>query len=118
MTSSTPIIEMIGITKSYTHIQALVGVDLTVRTGEVTCVLGDNGAGKSTLIKIISGLHRPDAGMMKINGEEVEFASPRDALNAGIATVYQDLAVVDLMETWRNFFLGSEIRKPVPVLKP
>jgi simple sugar transport system ATP-binding protein len=118
MTTSTPIIEMIGITKSYTHIQALVGVDLTVRAGEVTCVLGDNGAGKSTLIKIISGLHRPDAGVMKINGEEVEFNSPREALDAGIATVYQDLAVVDLMETWRNFFLGSEIRKPVPVLKP
>ena len=110
MTASTPLIEMVGITKSYTHIRALVGVDLTVRAGEVTCVLGDNGAGKSTLIKIISGLHLPDEGMMRIDGEEVQFGSPRDALDAGIATVYQDLAVVDLMETWRNFFLGSEIR--------
>jgi simple sugar transport system ATP-binding protein len=118
MSTSTPLIEMIGITKSYTHIRALTSVDLTVRAGEVTCVLGDNGAGKSTLIKIISGLHRPDEGMMKIDGEEVHFDSPRDALDAGIATVYQDLAVVDLMETWRNFFLGSEIRKPVPVFKP
>ena len=118
MTDSAPLIEMIGITKSYTHIRALVGVDLTVRAGEVTCVLGDNGAGKSTLIKIISGLHRPDEGVMKIDGQEVQFGSPRDALDAGIATVYQDLAVVDLMETWRNFFLGSEIRKPVPVFKP
>ena len=118
MSAGTPLIEMNGITKSYMHIRALVGVDLTVRAGEVTCVLGDNGAGKSTLIKIISGLHRPDEGVMKINGEVTEFGSPRDALDAGIATVYQDLAVVDLMETWRNFFLGSEIRKPVPILKP
>jgi simple sugar transport system ATP-binding protein len=70
------------------------------------------------LIKIMAGLLQPDAGVMKVNGEEVHFNSPRDALNAGIATVYQDLAVVDLMETWRNFFLGSEIRKPIPVLKP
>ena len=115
---STPLIEMTGITKSYMHIRALIGVDLTVRAGEVTCVLGDNGAGKSTLIKVISGLHQPDSGVMKIDGEETQFGSPRDALDAGIATVYQDLAVVDLMETWRNFFLGSEIRKPVPVLKP
>jgi simple sugar transport system ATP-binding protein len=118
MTTSTPIVEMTGITKSYSSVRALVDVDLMVRAGEVTCVLGDNGAGKSTLIKIMSGLHAPDAGTMKVNGEVVEFHSPRDALDAGIATVYQDLAVVDLMETWRNFFLGSEIRKPIPVLKP
>ena len=113
-----PIIEMINIAKDYGHIRALEGVSLTVRSGEVTCVLGDNGAGKSTLIKIMSGLHRADSGTMKVNGVETRFDSPRDALQAGIATVYQDLAVVDLMETWRNFFLGSEIRKPVPVLRP
>jgi simple sugar transport system ATP-binding protein len=109
---------MNNIAKSYAHIQALEGVNLAVHAGEVTCVLGDNGAGKSTLIKIMSGLHTADVGEMRINGEVVQFNSPRDALNAGIATVYQDLAVVDLMETWRNFFLGSEIRKPIPVLKP
>src|SRR6476659_8502352 len=90
-----PLVEMIDVGKAYGAIRALVGVDLTVRAGEVTCVLGDNGAGKSTLIKIISGLHQPDEGMMKIDGEVVQFASPRDALDAGIATVYQDLAVVD-----------------------
>lgn len=117
-TPHTPIIEMSNISKSYAHIRALQDVNVAVRAGEVTCVLGDNGAGKSTLIKIMSGLHNPDAGTMKVNGVEVRFNSPRDALNAGIATVYQDLAVVDLMETWRNFFLGSEVRKRVPVLKP
>jgi simple sugar transport system ATP-binding protein len=113
-----PIIEMIDIGKSYGQIHALRGVSLTVRSGEVTCVLGDNGAGKSSLIKIMSGLHQADEGVMKVNGVETRFDSPRDALAAGIATVYQDLAVVDLMETWRNFFLGSEIRKPIPVLRP
>jgi simple sugar transport system ATP-binding protein len=108
---AAPIIEMIDISKSYAHIRALDGVSLAVKAGEVTCVLGDNGAGKSTLIKIMGGFHNYDTGAMKVNGAEVRFNSPRDALNAGIATVYQDLAVVDLMETWRNFFLGSEIRK-------
>ena len=117
-TQQPPIIEMIDIAKYYGQIRALEGVSITVRSGEVTCVLGDNGAGKSSLIKIMSGLHQPDAGQMKVNGVETRFDSPRDALAAGIATVYQDLAVVDLMETWRNFFLGSEIRKPIPLLRP
>jgi simple sugar transport system ATP-binding protein len=75
----------------------------------VTCVLGDNGAGKSTLIKIISGLHPHNEGHVKVDGEEVHFGSPRESLAHGIATVYQDLAVVSLMEVWRNFFLGSEM---------
>src|SRR6185436_9660111 len=105
---STPIIEMLGITKSYSHIRALVGVDLTVRAGEVTCVLGDNGAGKSTLIKIIAGVHRPDHGELLLDGQPASFGAPRDALDAGIATVYQDLAMIPLMAIWRNFFLGSE----------
>jgi simple sugar transport system ATP-binding protein len=115
---SPPIIEMLDVAKDYGHIRALEGVSLAVRSGEVTCVLGDNGAGKSSLIKIMSGLHQADRGVMKVNGVETRFDSPRDALRAGIATVYQDLAVVDLMETWRNFFLGSEMRKPIPVLRP
>jgi simple sugar transport system ATP-binding protein len=71
-------------------------------------VLGDNGAGKSTLIKIISGLHQHDAGVFRIEGESTALGSPREALDRGIATVYQDLAVVSLMPVWRNFFLGSE----------
>jgi simple sugar transport system ATP-binding protein len=116
--SATPVIEMVEIGKSYGHIRALEGVSLAIRPGEVTCVLGDNGAGKSTLIKIMSGVHQADSGHMNINGVETRFDSPRDALQVGIATVYQDLAVVDLMETWRNFFLGSEITRPIPLLRP
>jgi simple sugar transport system ATP-binding protein len=116
--STTPIIEMIDIAKSYGHVRALQGVSLSVSAGKVTCVLGDNGAGKSTLIKIMTGLHQADAGVMKINGVETRFESPRDAHRVGIATVNHDLAVVDLKETWRYFFLGSEIRRPIPILRP
>ena len=106
-----PLVQMEDVGKTYGVIRALEGVNLTVNAGEVTCVLGDNGAGKSTLIKIISGLHGHSEGILKVDGQEVRFSSPRQALDHGIATVYQDLAVVSLMEVWRNFFLGSEIRK-------
>jgi simple sugar transport system ATP-binding protein len=106
--NSKPVVELVDIGKNYGNISALSGVSLTVREAEVTCVLGDNGAGKSTLIKIISGLHGYDAGEYKVDGEQVRFTSPREALDRGIATVYQDLAVVPLMPVWRNFFLGSE----------
>jgi simple sugar transport system ATP-binding protein len=104
-----PLIEMTEIGKSYGAIRALRGINLTVNAGEVTCVLGDNGAGKSTLIKIMSGLHPHNEGSLKVDGTEQSFSSPRQALDHGIATVYQDLAVVALMEVWRNFFLGSEL---------
>jgi simple sugar transport system ATP-binding protein len=104
-----PLIEMADIGKSYGAIRALKGINLTVNAGEVTCVLGDNGAGKSTLIKIMSGLHPHNEGVLKVDGQEQTFGSPREALEHGIATVYQDLAVVSLMEVWRNFFLGSEL---------
>jgi len=104
----SPLVELAGVSKYYGTIRALEGVSLTVHAGEISCVLGDNGAGKSTLIKIISGLHRHDGGGFRIDGEESALASPREALDRGIATVYQDLAVVPLMPVWRNFFLGSE----------
>jgi len=118
MTTQAPIIQMKDIGKNYGGIVALQGVNIAVRPGEVTCVLGDNGAGKSSLIKIMGGLHPYDEGTMTVQGRPVRFSSPREALDAGIATVYQDLAVVDLMETWRNFFLGSEIRRNIPLLHP
>ncbi|HZG91863.1 MAG TPA: ATP-binding cassette domain-containing protein [Pseudonocardia sp.] len=111
LTVGKPLIEMEGVGKAYGAIRALEGIDLTVNAGEVACVLGDNGAGKSTLIKIMSGLHQHTEGILRVDGEEARFGSPREALDHGIATVYQDLAVVGLMEVWRNFFLGSELRK-------
>ncbi|ADI06029.1 sugar ABC transporter ATP-binding protein [Streptomyces bingchenggensis BCW-1] len=107
----TPLIELREVSKSYGNVKALQGVSLEVHAGEITCVLGDNGAGKSTLIKIVAGLHQHDAGSLTIEGEEARLGSPREALDRGIATVYQDLAVVPLMPVWRNFFLGSEPRK-------
>ncbi|GHE08504.1 ATP-binding cassette domain-containing protein [Streptomyces alanosinicus] len=111
-----PLVELRGAGKSYGNIRALHGVDLTVHAGQVTCVLGDNGAGKSTLIKIVSGLHQHTEGEFLVDGGPVRFASPREALDRGIATVYQDLATVPLMPVWRNFFLGSEMTKgPWPV---
>ncbi|MDH6696534.1 ATP-binding cassette domain-containing protein [Streptomyces sp. MAA16] len=111
-----PLVELRGAGKAYGNVRALHGVDLTVRPARVTCVLGDNGAGKSTLIKIISGLHQHTEGDFLVDGAPVRFSSPRDALDKGIATVYQDLATVPLMPVWRNFFLGSEMTKgPWPV---
>ncbi|MEW1775074.1 ATP-binding cassette domain-containing protein [Streptomyces sp. NPDC086777] len=111
-----PIVELRGAGKSYGNIRALHGVDLKVFPNRVTCVLGDNGAGKSTLIKIISGLHQHTEGDFLVDGTPVRFSTPREALDKGIATVYQDLATVPLMPVWRNFFLGSEMTKgPWPV---
>jgi simple sugar transport system ATP-binding protein len=117
-TTATPLVRLSGAGKRYGNIIALHGVDLEVGAGEVTCVLGDNGAGKSTLIKIIAGLHQHSEGTYEVEGVPVQFGSPREALDHGIATVYQDLAVVPLMPVWRNFFLGNEVRKGVgPVSK-
>ncbi|MFE2215758.1 ATP-binding cassette domain-containing protein [Streptomyces canus] len=110
------VVELRNAGKAYGNIRALHGVNLTVRPGQVTCVLGDNGAGKSTLIKIISGLHQHTEGDFLVDGTPVRFTTPREALDKGIATVYQDLAVVPLMPVWRNFFLGSEMTKgPWPI---
>ncbi len=109
--AKAPLVRLTDCDKNYGSIIALGGISLEVDSGEVTCVLGDNGAGKSTLIKIIAGLHRPTHGTYEVEGEEVSFSSPREALERGIATVYQDLAVVPLMPVWRNFFLGNEVRK-------
>lgn len=108
---STPLIEVQHVSKYFGHVIALNDISMSVSAGEVMCLLGDNGAGKSTLIKILSGVHQPSAGRYLVEGKEVHFTSPRDALNAGIATVYQDLAMIPLMSISRNFFLGSEPKK-------
>src|SRR3954454_15935547 len=105
------IIEVAEIGKTFGSVLALQDVTTTVNAGEVTCVLGDNGAGKSTFIKILAGAHAHTEGRFVVDGEERHFSSPRDALSLGIATVYQDLAVVPLMPVWRNFFLGAELTK-------
>ncbi|MFB7991635.1 ATP-binding cassette domain-containing protein [Streptomyces sp. NPDC056002] len=107
----TALVELDGVSKYYGNIRALEDVSLVVHAGEISCVLGDNGAGKSTLIKIIAGLHKHDSGSFSIEGEPARLANPRESLDRGIATVYQDLAVVPLMPVWRNFFLGSEPTK-------
>ena len=113
----TPIIEVDDIGKRYGSVIALREVTTSVKAGEVTCVLGDNGAGKSTFIKILAGAHEHDEGRLVIDGEDRHLGSPREALALGIATVYQDLAVVPLMPVWRNFFLGSEPTKGIGPLR-
>jgi simple sugar transport system ATP-binding protein len=106
-----PLVELKNVGKSYGNITALKDISLRVHAGEVTGILGDNGAGKSTLIKIIAGYHPQTDGELLVDGEPTKLASPKDALGKGIATVYQNLAVVPLMPVWRNFFLGQEIRQ-------
>jgi simple sugar transport system ATP-binding protein len=111
MTTPAPpahLLEAEAISKYYGNVVALREVSVHVDASEVTCILGDNGAGKSSLIKILSGVQQQDSGRLLVEGEEVHFDSPRDARARGIATVYQDLAMVPLMSIWRNFFLGAE----------
>ena len=107
----TPVLEARDISKYFGRVIALEHVSLSVRPGEINCLLGDNGAGKSTLIKTLAGVHKPDEGTLLMDGEPVVLQSPRDALDRGIATVYQDLAVLPLMSISRNFFVGSEPTK-------
>jgi simple sugar transport system ATP-binding protein len=103
-----PLIEVRDIVKTFGPVVALAGVSMNVMAGEVLCLLGDNGAGKSTLIKTLSGVHRPTRGEFLVEGVPVAFASPREALDMGIATVYQDLAMIPLLSITRNFFMGRE----------
>ena len=108
----TPLVELKSVSKYFGSVIALKDVSFDVRPGEVHCLLGDNGAGKSTLIKVLSGVHLPDEGEIHVGGVHTRFGSPKDTLDKGIATVYQDLALVPLMSVARNFFLGREpVRK-------
>jgi simple sugar transport system ATP-binding protein len=108
VTSRLPVLRVERVSKHFGNVVALRDVSMTVTAGEVTCLLGDNGAGKSTLIQILAGVHRPSSGRYLVDGEPADFESPRDALARGIATVYQDLAMIPLLSVWRNFFLGAE----------
>ena len=107
------ILEMSHISKSFGAVTALVNVSIKLRQGEVLALVGDNGAGKSTLIKILSGFHQPDTGIITSQGKEVRFASPRDARAHGIETVYQDLALIGDLSVFHNMFLGREYRKRI-----
>jgi simple sugar transport system ATP-binding protein len=110
------LIEMRDIEKHFGPVIALGGVSFDVKAGECHCLLGDNGAGKSTFIKTMSGVHRPSSGKIFVEGREVVFESPRDAMAAGIATVYQDLAMIPLMSVTRNFWMGREpVRRVGPI---
>ena len=103
------LLEMLGIVKEFPGVRALDGVDLDVRAGEVHCLLGQNGAGKSTLIKVLAGAHQPDAGTLRWEGEDITLSSPVAALRRGIATIYQELDLVDGLSVAENIFLGHEV---------
>ncbi|CAG9274666.1 ATP-binding cassette domain-containing protein [Paraburkholderia unamae] len=105
------ILALENVSKYFGKVIALNGVTLRLRRGEVHCLLGDNGAGKSTLIKTLAGVHQPTSGQYFVDGKPVAFDSPKDALDLGIATVYQDLALVPLLSVARNFFMGREPQK-------
>ena len=106
-------IELKGVGKRFGSVIALSGIDIAANAGEVHCLLGDNGAGKSTLIKILTGVHRPSEGRIFVGGRPVEFRSPRDAAECGVATVFQDLGLIPLMSITRNFFLGREPQRGI-----
>jgi simple sugar transport system ATP-binding protein len=113
----SPVLELRNVEKHFGHVIALAGVSVSVHAGEVHCLLGDNGAGKSTLIKTMSGVHRPTRGEILVNGTVTTFMSARDAIHNGIATVFQDLAMIPLMSVTRNFFLGREPYRRVGPLR-
>ena len=108
MTTRAPLLALAGIHKRFGAVQALTDVRFDVYPGEVVALVGDNGAGKSTLIKVISGIHPPDAGTTTWAGRPVDIRSPNDASALGIATVYQDLALCDNLDVVANLFLGRE----------
>ncbi|MCY0147350.1 ATP-binding cassette domain-containing protein [Hoeflea sp. G2-23] len=116
-TDHAPLIEMKNIEKHFGSVIALAGVSLDIFPGECHCLLGDNGAGKSTFIKTMSGVHKPTKGDILFEGKPMHFEDPRDAISAGIATVYQDLAMIPLMSVSRNFFMGNEPENRLGPLK-
>src|SRR5215510_2906793 len=115
MASISPALEMRGITKSFAGNTVLADVSLTARGGEVHALVGENGAGKSTLMKILAGVHQPDAGEILIDGQQRAFARPADALAAGVAMIYQELSLASHLTVAENIFLGREPLKLAPI---
>ena len=111
------ILSVEGAVKTFGAVEALRGADLGVTRGEIHAICGDNGAGKSTLIKLISGVEQPDAGTIRLRGEAIAFTSPQQALEAGIATIYQDLGLAPRMTIYENIFMGSELERRLLGLK-
>ena len=105
------LLRLSGIGKRYGAVEALRGVDLEIEAGEVVAICGDNGAGKSTLIRIVSGAHEPTSGTIELDGRPIVFTSPIDALKAGVATIYQDLALASRLPVWQNVFIGAELTR-------
>ena len=114
--TDTPVLELVGVSKSFGAVQALFEVDFQVSNGEVMALVGDNGAGKSTLIKCIAGIHPSDSGEIRFEGEPVNIHGPKDAARLGIEVVYQDLALADNLDVVQNMFLGREELEPMRTL--
>jgi D-xylose transport system ATP-binding protein len=118
MTSQTPIVELIGITKSFGPVDVLKGINFTAYAGRVTALVGDNGAGKSTLIKGLAGVQQYDSGVVKFEGQEVTLPSARAAAALGIEVVYQDLALCENLDIVQNMFLGRETMTGITLNEP
>src|SRR5690349_19539370 len=108
---ATPLLEITGVHKRFGGVHALRGIDLDVRPGEVHALVGENGAGKSTLMKIIAGVHRPDAGTLELDGVTTTFASPLAAQHAGVSTVFQEFNLLPERSVAENVYLGREPRR-------
>ncbi len=106
---SGTLLDVDDVSLSFGSVRALVDVSLTLREGEITALVGDNGAGKSTLVRCISGIHKPDAGTITLDGRQVHFRNPEEAREAGIETVHQNLALVEDLTVWQNLFLNREL---------
>jgi D-xylose transport system ATP-binding protein len=109
--AGSPLLEVVGLDKHFGAVRALSGASMTLARGEITALVGDNGAGKSTMVRCITGVHRPDGGQIRFDGQDVRFHAPEDARALGIETVYQDLALVEDLTVWQNLFLNRELTR-------
>ena len=107
--TTTPVLSLRGVSKNFGAVSALTDIDLDVHAGEVVALVGDNGAGKSTLVKILAGVHQPTSGTIRFDGKEITLSTPGDALDLGIATVFQDLALCENLDVVANIYLGREL---------